>query len=290
MDVVGAEWAMELAEFYLDESESGDGRWLCVAGWMFAKEAREALHAEWSRLLTKWRLPYFRMTDCAHGNGPFADHDRDARIEIQKRFFEPLKRLAVVGFASSYDLKLAYLCPTASDDLGKFHVTPYTLCCYWALLHAKQWADAAGFDGRIAYFFEAGHASQSQANRMMGQVFSNPRLREIFRYAAHSFVEKRQSAAVQCADILAWQWGKNVKDRAARIMKPRADLVALLEAIPCQTVHFNELVIRGFLEVIQKHADEGAISAQSLNAYWASIALAMPSYWSGQPPYGALPH
>lgn len=32
---------MEFAEFFFDESETGGGRWLCVAGWIFSENPPE---------------------------------------------------------------------------------------------------------------------------------------------------------------------------------------------------------------------------------------------------------
>lgn len=287
---------MEFAEFFLDESETGGGRWLCVAGWIFSKEGSEALHEEWSALLCQYRLPYFHMGPCAHGNEPFKRFKRPERDQIQRRFFEVLTRRALVGFCATFDMTLARYCPTAIDRHGsRFHVTPYTLCCYWAFLLARNWANYTKYPGKIAYFFEAGHASQPQANRMMGEVFSNPKLREILRYGGHGFVEKNKSSAVQCADILAWQWGKNWKDRANGILKPRADLLALLRVIPCATIHFNEDVLAGFLREILAYApdaDNKAVSIKTIDSFWrTSVMVAvLPSYWSGRPPWGRLPH
>ena len=254
-DAMGAGWAVEFAEVYLDESESDNHRWLIVAGWAFSKEGREALHREWFALLSAWGLPYFHMGPCTHGNPPFDRFTDPERDVIARQFFEVLKRHAIVGFASSYDLRLAHLCPHAVNAEGKrlFHVTPYSLSCYWALLFAKNWADKIDYRGRIAYFFEAGHQSKQQANRLMGEIFSAPALKDIFRYGGHGFVIKQESAAVQCADILAWQWSKNVKERAHGNMKPRADLLALLEAIPTNMTHFDEPTILGFLNVVRKN-------------------------------------
>lgn len=294
MDAMGAGCAMELAEFYLDESEAGAGRWFCVAGWMFAREGREALHEEWSELLRENGLPYFHMSDCAHAIRAFKPFGHAGCDKLQRRFFEVLKKHALVGFCATYDMNLVNLCPTAIDREGKrFHVTPYTLCCYWAFLLAKHWGDYNSYTGKIAYFYEAGHASESQANRMMGEVFSNPKLREIFRYSGHAFVDKRASCAVQTADILAWLWSKSIKDRAIGKTQPRADLVALLDAIPCASIHFDEERIRGFVKQISTYGDDkesGPISTKALETYWRGAAWRIPSYWMSRSPHGKLPH
>jgi hypothetical protein len=47
----------------------------------------------------------------------------------------------------------------------------------------RRWAISWHYKGQIAYFFEAGHSHQPQANRMMLDLFSNPFLCEIFHHA-----------------------------------------------------------------------------------------------------------
>jgi hypothetical protein len=282
------------AEFYLDESESGvAGQWLSVAGWVFPSSGREALEVEWSKLLLKHGLPFFRMGDCAQGAGHFSHFDKSARAAIQREFFGPLVRHAVQGYCASFDTSIAHRLPFAVDNKGaRFHVTPYTMCCYWALLLGRRWAEYNGFHGRIHYRFEAGHASQPQARRMMDEVFSNPHLREFFRYGSHAFVDKRASGAVQCADILAWQWGKNVKDRANGRLQPRADLLALLK-LPCDTVHFDEPTVTAMLEQVLGYVSDGGagtISSGVIESLSRSVRVSvLPSCWAGLPPHGWLP-
>lgn len=264
---------MEFAEFYLDESETGNGRWFCVAGWVFLEGGRKALQEEWFAILREEKLPFLHMVDFAPGQPPYAHLDQSERIRIQRRFFEVLKRYALAGIATTFELALAPLLPYAIDrDGGRFHVTPYTFCCYWAFHQARRWVKDSGYDGRIAYFFENG-PYKSQADRMMSDVFSNPKLAEIFRYGGHGFMLKKESAAVQTADVLAWLWAKGVKDRAMGKTKPRADMLALALEIPIGTTHFDEPALRGFLEIITKDAK----------------VVPTPSYSSGAGAGGAMP-
>jgi len=245
-------YAVALVEMYFDESEADNHSILCVAGYLFQKEKAVLLEPKWRAILLENDLPFFRMVDCAHGNGVFShlSNDKPKRIEIQTALFDLLKEHMECGFVYSFDLNYKHLCPnTIMNGVGLF--TPYSLCCYWGLMGARYWSEQTSFDGKIAYFFEAGHSSQSQANGIMQQIFDVPELREAYRYAGHAFVNKQDSVLLQCADILAWQWGKNVKERAKGNLKARADLLSLLDK-PHYTAHFDEARLIAFNEMVDK--------------------------------------
>jgi hypothetical protein len=64
----------------------------------------------------------------------------------------------------------------------------------------------------MAYFFESGHKSQSEANTIMNSLFRETKMRQAFRYSAHTFADKTRFHALQAADLLAWQWCKDTID------------------------------------------------------------------------------
>jgi hypothetical protein len=152
------------------------------------------------------------------------------------------------GFAVSFELKYRDLLPSAAQHGIKI-VSPYAICCYWCLMYARIWANRNNYQGDIAYFFESGHASQGEANRIMNDIFLVDELRSFYRYASHTFADKRKVLPLQTGDILAWQWRKNVKERIAGNMKPRADLLSLLEKEHL-TTHFGESMLLDFRNVI----------------------------------------
>jgi hypothetical protein len=105
----------------------------------------------------------------------------------------------------------------------------YSFCCWQILAGVQSWIARNNFDGEIAYFFEAGHASQSQANALMNRIFNEPKLRQKYRYAAHAFIDKAKVRPVQTADILAWQTATQMKRWLKDNPRPRADFQALLK-------------------------------------------------------------
>lgn len=204
-------YALAFVELYLDESEILEHNLLCVAGYIFRKERCIELEKAWPSVLRG--LPYFRSTDCAHRTGPFegmTDTECDA---VQRRAFDVLKQHVDYGIAVTFDLRYRHLCPD-SIPLGLKQVTPYTMCLHFCVQSAWKWMEDNQFDGEMAYFFEAGHPSQSESNALMNEMFKKSVLRKDFRYAAHSFIKKDHCGAIQCADILAWQTCTAAKKRA----------------------------------------------------------------------------
>ena len=88
------------AESYFDESGSHRGSpLLCVAGYIIEKNAAIKLTAAWRTVLQEHNIPFFRMSDCAHGNGPFAGMTKQHRVEIEAMMIGIIKRFTAKGIA-----------------------------------------------------------------------------------------------------------------------------------------------------------------------------------------------
>jgi hypothetical protein len=103
----------------------------------------------------------------------------------------------------------------------------YSFCCWQILAGIQTWIKRNQFQGDIAYFYESGHASQSEANALMQRIFNNSGLRAKYCYAAHGFVDKQKVRPVQTADILAWQQATQMKRWLKNDHRMRADFRAL---------------------------------------------------------------
>jgi uncharacterized protein DUF3800 len=217
---------MSLVEAYFDESGSHDGSpVLCVAGYIYEKRHAVKLDAEWKEALDRFSLPYFHMVDCAHGNPPFDALSMEERIDVQKRMIEIIKRHMSQGNIVWTRERLYDKCTDALATFGG----AYTWCCYMCLVAVHTWAEDTNFDGEIAYFFEAGHKYQKQANALMHQIAKIPEIRRSMRYASHSFVDKVQARPIQSADILAWHGAVLGKRLLEGNTKMRADFITLCE-------------------------------------------------------------
>jgi hypothetical protein len=81
---------------------------------------------------------------------------------------------------------------------------------------------------KMAYFFEAGHESRTEADHIIKVLFSEERVRKDYRYSGHAFVLKEQTPAVQAADLLAWQWFTDKRHQVEGRPR-RKDCISLLE-------------------------------------------------------------
>jgi hypothetical protein len=119
----------------------------------------------------------------------------------------------------------------------------YTFCAHVCLTGVQWWANTSNYFGDIAYFFESGHRSQSEANVIMERIFNIPDLRRKHRYVSHTFADKQKVRPLQAADLLAWQWHTDFKRRKVAVKKePRRDLYALVEheKPPHRALHLSE--------------------------------------------------
>jgi hypothetical protein len=223
-------YAMIEAQAYFDESGShGDSPILCVAGYIFRKSEALKLGREWRRVLRWKQLPYFRMVECAHGNGPFANLRKDERVTVQTKLIDAIKRHALQGVAitidpaeyASFPKRMPLAKPGLYDDA-------YSFCTQVIMTGVSVFIERNPQVGRMAYFFEAGHASAPQADQIMRLMLAQPRVKEQFRYAGHAFVEKRDSPQIQAADLLAWQWYTD-RRHVAEGRPRRKDCDSLLE-------------------------------------------------------------
>lgn len=198
---------------------------ICIAGYLVKAEQAKRLSEEWQAILDKFGLPYFHMVDCAHGNDVFAALDKRDRIQVAARMIGIIKRRTMRGIGISLNVNQFTALMPPDHPLIK---TPYTLCARGLLDGVQEWIEANNYTGDVAYFFEAGHASQPEANRLMQVVFGDPKLRKALRYAGHSFVPKEQSAGVQAADLLAWQFHTETRRQIERADRPpRKDFESL---------------------------------------------------------------
>jgi hypothetical protein len=216
---------LSLVEAYFDESGTHRASpVLCVAGYLFESEAARRFAAGWLKVLARHELSHFHMVDCAHGNEEFARLSKQERIDVAKDLIDLIKANTLRGVG-------AYLMKEAFTELMPHHPqlgSDYNYCIWNCLELVGGWIAEVSYEGDIAYFFEAGHQSQSQTNRLMTDAFSDAETRAQWRYRSHSFVDKLEFPGVQAADIFAWQMAIDAKHGATGRPR-RKDFAYLIE-------------------------------------------------------------
>ncbi len=209
-----------------DESYGEDGL-LAVSGLVFDKKGARGLTKAWSNMLTKGGrdLPFFRMSACAHRNWPFdklskAECDKVAREAIALIIKHSSGLTITTVDAVEFEKKVPQ-----GQSVG--NVRAYPFCVWNSLMHVRSLLQEGYIKGQVAYIFEAGDAKQSEANWLMNNLFADDTLRREYAYYSHSFVEKRKSALVQAADLIAWQ---SLQDRKRELKgeRRRRDMQAIM--------------------------------------------------------------
>jgi len=232
-------YVVQLVESYFDESGSHDGSpVLCVAGYIIDKDECVQLDSKWKQVLDKYNLPYFRMSCCAHGVEPFDALDKTQRIAAETEMITIMRQHIAYGIAITVQPKSFYALIPKNENWND----PYTMCAHTCLIAVRDWANMNQFSGKIAYFFESGHRSQSSANAIMNHVFTDPGLKESYRYSSHSFADKKDVRPLQAADLIAWQWFTDEKRRMTkRADRPRADCHELMRGESGATSKYHML-------------------------------------------------
>jgi hypothetical protein len=217
---------MQRVEAYFDESGTHDGSpVLCLGGFVVEHDAARRLDADWEQMLAKYDIPFFHMTDCANGADIYAPLGIQGRIEVASEAIQLIRKHMINGRMTSIYPRDFHVYAPDHEQLG----SAYSMCAHGCLAGVQSWADHAGFYGKIDYFFESGHKSQNEANRIMAEIFKQPALRQRHRYSSHAFADKRKIRPLQAADIIAWHWFTENKRRLER-KRPnmRADTIALM--------------------------------------------------------------
>lgn len=182
------------------------------------------------------------MSSCAHGTKPFDVLTKDQRIEVETEMIGLIKKFAAFGIAVTIEQKMFDAIVPELPEIG----SAYSFCAHTCLTAVKSWANETGYHGDIAYFFESGHSSQSEANDIMNTLFKNTKMRLEHRYASHTFANKEKIRPLQAADLLAWQWHTDHKRRMRGNIRPRLDCLALVEneKPPHKAMHYNAAQLR----------------------------------------------
>lgn len=209
----GSGWGLMLRiEAHFDESGT-DQNEITVAGYLFEAEKIDRFCDEWITLLRRNDIPYLHMADFAPGNAPF--HKIENRTRLQMQFMRLIKSHSINGI----------VCNIQNDKSN--NGLSYLTGAKGAVRAVLDWADKTAYDGKIAYFFEAGATGQGLVEGEFQRIAKDPAISASHRYAGHGFLPKEGNPGVQAADFLAWQYHNFTKKRAKADLA-RLDMRALM--------------------------------------------------------------
>src|SRR5205823_657706 len=115
---------------------------------------------------------------CAHGNAPLQALSKSERIKVQTSMIECIRRRTLLGLAVTVNIdEFARLIPK-HPLIG----SAYTFCTHVIIGGVQDWIKKNSYDGDVAYFFEAGHENEREANQIMERIFRHPELKQSTRY------------------------------------------------------------------------------------------------------------
>lgn len=234
--------AVAMIEAYFDESGShDDSPLLCVAGYVLTDERARRLSNEWNEVLKDFALPYFRMSQCAHGKGPFEQLRRGQCIDVSSRMIAAIRRNVTCGFAVT-------LIPTQFETIlrGLLAWSAYSFCAHGVLSGVQSLLEDSHYKGDVSFFFESGHRDAREADSLMRELEKLPSLN--YGSYSHTFVPKAKAIPLQAADLLAWQWFTDKKHQLAGAQR-RKDCANLLSA-PHNVLHVGEEELKRFADGI----------------------------------------
>jgi hypothetical protein len=215
-----------ISNLYFDESGTHAGaRLMTLAGYWFDSVQAARFAREWTKDLRSLGLSHAHMTDCALGFGEYVGMSMPDRIRSEKMLIENIKRRSRFGFSVTIN-PFRY-----AEAMVGIKGTPscYSLLLMLCVQQVTSLAHAKDYQGKLAYFFESGHANANEAQKYMNLIAAlGPESVDYHRYAGHSFVDKRIALPLQAADMLAWQTRHYYERLLAGHERPRKDFVALV--------------------------------------------------------------
>ena len=200
---------------YFDESGTdSNSAFTCVAGYVFDPEQCLRLDSEWDDALGDYGIKCFHMADCAHGIGEFKKLTKPERAELAARCIGIIKRRASAGF----------MCSISQADFKSFGTVhgfhdAYVMCAIWAMGGLAAWRARYGGDKKVSYFFERGARLQARVNAVMEWEQRQPWADAC--YQSHTFIKKQDARAIQAADLLAWEWQRELNNKFGQPRRPR---------------------------------------------------------------------
>jgi hypothetical protein len=220
----GGGCAVAFTEVYLDESydDRNGSPLLCVAGYVFTKSKAKEFSRKWAAYLERKGLPYFHMSECAHGNGVFKGKDCDG---IARELIRRTRQDTEFGVAITINEGDYAELVGKRDGMRSAYAFALMMCMH----HVANWRQRTGARGQTAFFFESGHKHQNDANEWISWMVGSPLLQGALQYSGHAFVPK-VTPGLHPADNLAWHWRLETSRRQDpnRTRPIRGDLRALM--------------------------------------------------------------
>lgn len=229
---------MRMFEAYFDASGTHSAaKDLCLAGYIFKREKAFVFDVAWRQMLSKYKLPYFHMKECAHAEGVFK-HLGHAGCDIAAReAIDLIKFHASKGIAFSVDKSIA-----ANLRQGSMWKNEYAFIVGQVFFAIRDWALSDSSGGEVSCLFESGDEGRGQAVEAAETILKETHFRQSCRISSFAWADKNEETPLQAADMLAWHVNKWLGMRRRGTFKRRGDFKSLLE-IPMVYHHWDRSAV-----------------------------------------------
>ena len=217
-----------ILQAFFDASSRPKTSVFCVAGFVFRKLQLQKFDRDWRRLFGKYGGCH--MKELAHSTGRFKGIDRTEQARLIKEAVAILRKRAAHGIVvACFRNEMNRVLPTWIRGFeGAFPA-----CCHIAMTALGYKLARHDSDDRVAYVFENGDEYSGCAQQFMDLATDKAGIaagiKESYRHASHSFVDKDDALALQAADLLAWESAKFFEETAVQGVRPmRLSLAHLL--------------------------------------------------------------
>jgi Protein of unknown function (DUF3800) len=191
---------------YYDESGTHAGSLATVlAGFVGNVNDWVDFEIEWNKIIQKHNIPFLRAKQFFHRQGPYRNWSRDQMEHLWADMMYILQERKHI-FASKTVLrddnyKMFYV---SDGPNGKERLDTRYALCFRAFLHFLAQTHFQHHSGAINFVLEQGHSNGNDALRVFQEIKADKSLRWRETIGSLSFGEKRQSGALQIADMLAY--------------------------------------------------------------------------------------
>ncbi|MBI4608672.1 MAG: DUF3800 domain-containing protein [Candidatus Rokubacteria bacterium] len=193
---------------YFDESGTHAGaKAVSVAGYVSTVKAWESFEREWRESLAIYNIDHFHMTDFVAGQGQFTNWPKQKKRSRLRKLIDAANRhaLAAIGIVIP-----ANLYQRLSEQDRAVCDSPYRIAAMQCCAEIRRWLETFDSNAEVAYVFEAGAKGAGKVAEFFRAAMDEKAAKEHLRILSFKFEDKKRSAPLQAADILAWELYRNV--------------------------------------------------------------------------------
>lgn len=193
---------------YSDESGTHDGSSLTImAGWIASVEQWAVLEQRWSALLALYGVRYVHAKELRHRQGPFKRWSNPRAVAFAKDLLEALEahsQYSLTVILNNADYERYYRAPDKAERKRRGAVDSKYGVCFRVFLSLVTQIVAKYMPGEsLTMTVEAGHMNGGAAETIFAEFKQYaPELAALV--TAVAYVDKKEAAGVQAADLLAY--------------------------------------------------------------------------------------